>query len=88
MTGCKTFYFPMFCCGLRLIVMVNRMEHCNTTEEKHTFVCIGLVERVSLYCHVPPPQGLQVTVARGHGWRAPKRVETARWLKPPTYWVS
>ena len=49
MIGCKTFFLPMFCCGLRLIVTVNRMEHHNKTEEKHTFACIGLVERVSLY---------------------------------------
>ncbi len=27
----------------------------------------------ALYCRVPPSQGLQVTVAWGHGWRAPKR---------------
>ncbi len=40
------------------------------------------------YCRVPPPQGLQVTVAWGHGWKAPKCAGTACWLKPLTYWVT
>ncbi len=32
-----------------------------------------------LYCRVPPPIGLQCTVAWGHEWRTCKQ-----WLKPPT----
>ena len=32
--------------------------------------------------------GLQVTVAWGHGWRAPKCARIAHWLEPPTYWVT
>ena len=42
----------------------------------------------STFCRVPPSQGLQVTVAWGHGWRTPKRAGTAHWLKPPTYWAT
>ena len=41
-----------------------------------------------IYCHMPPTRGLQVTVARGHRWKAPKHARIAHWLKPPTYWVA
>ncbi len=34
-----------------------------------------------IYCRVPPTRGLQDTVAWGHEWGA-------RWLKPPTWWVT
>ncbi len=37
---------------------------------------------------MPPTQGLQVTVAWGHGWKAPKHARIARWLKPPTYFTK
>ncbi len=37
------------------------------------------------YCRVPPSQGLQVTVAWGHGWRAPERAGPhISWSLQPT----
>ena len=46
------------------------------------------LKHFALYCCMPPTQELQVTVAWGHRWRAPKRAANTRWLKPPTYWVA
>ncbi len=43
----------------------------------HNFWICSVIEKDSTYCHVPPPEGLQVTVAWGNGWKAPN---TYAWL--------
>ncbi len=49
------------------------------------------IGKSSLHTHIlsrATSPGLQVTVAWGHGWRAPKCARIAHWLEPPTYWAT
>ncbi len=62
-------------------------DECPPPEPK---VCLSSHHKLIMliYCRVPPPIGLQVMVAWVHEWRAYKHAELARWLKPPTWWVT
>ncbi len=72
------------CCVLKVLVYTAHSIVSSYVEKGEITMSFSVVQ--IKYCRVPPSRRLQVTVAWGHKWRAPKRAGTPRRLGslPPT----